>query len=507
VATVNYRDSVYNSGDQMLQRLGSFWSVIFNDREQLRTMFQGEFLEAGQAYLNFLEATACLNRHQTPVFHREDWFLLRILESEVTTDILKYGDGSQYGDPIQYGMRVRRDRYAVDLQGRLKNVRFLLNRITGASLTLTSGLDFFCTDTELVFRANPFDNPLVPKRNILDAAGNVIDREAGLWGYGGLFDLEYLWYHWGYALHAYMQSSNYYKDFLNALADAYIGTPSRRAIHQLFSALTGVPLVLEDTEIVEAVLLPAESTQPRQVVTDQHVYLLTANANVIVTVGQELHGGDSLTDGLRIIDTGVMPTSQQLPGLALDAAFLHGAYCGAMFFTNQSVPLEYYGVDENGKADVRFEVGGFDTDVLRFWATVQARGLQDGKTLAEYLDKREVQTTPPAPNTLPTTINPMELIYTNLLKNNTFFVIMKPQQFPDKAPSRQFFDFLRRALPPHITYLVYVELQPESDYIDYSSATYLTDEQAFFGSLDAGTEDIPDSWVEESITLVQVKDC
>jgi len=508
MSVVNYRDSVYNSGDLMLQRLGSFWNLIFTDRERLKALYRGEFIEAGQAYLNFMEATACLSRQATPVFHQEDWYLLLIREGDVTTDTLKYGDGTLYGDNVTYGMRVRRDRYAVDLQNSLKSARFILNRITGATLNWVCGVDFYFTDTELIFRTNPFESSLVAKRNVLDAAGNVIDREAGLWVYGGQFDLEYLWYHWGYALHAYMQSSTYYKDFLNALADAYVGTPSWRAIQQLFAALTGVPLVIEDTEVVEAILLPAETTQQRQVVTDQHVYLLTSDANVTVQVGDELHGGDSLTDGLRIIDTtDTALTAQELPALALDSSFIHGNYRGELVFANQSVPLEYIGIDENDKAEVRFELGGYESDVESYWEAVHAKGVADGKTLAEYLDKRTDPTTPPAPNTLPTTINPMQLIFDNLLRSNTFFVLMKPQQFPDKAPGGQFFNFLRRALPPHITYLVYVELQPESDYIEYESATYLVDEQAFFDYQDAGTDDLTDSWVEESITLVQVKDC
>lgn len=507
MATLNYRDNVYDRGDFMLGRLGTFWHTVFQDQALLKHYYRGTFLDAGQVYLNYLEAIATISRFDCPVFHREEWVHLTFRESDLEAALIRYGDGVEYGEGYLYGTRAERQEYAITLPANLRGAQFMFNRIIQPSLTYTSGVDFEI-DTQknvITFRENPFENRLVSKRNIVDSDGTVLDREASLWIYSGKLDLEYLWYHWGYALQAYMESSDYYKDFLNALADCYVQGPSLAAIQGLVAALTGVPIVQEDTEIVEVVIQTADVAQ---VVTDQHVYELQPNANILVTEGDVLRGGNPLTDAFLLLELNErLPTQLELPGFSFGSAFLVGDYFSTLLFENKDVDLEYWGVDSHGKTVVTFEVSGFPTDVMQFWANVHQRGLLEGRVLADYLDTREIQETPPTPSNLPAQVNPLQLVLDNLMDNNLMLIVLRPDQFPGDAPGVAFFSYLRRAMQPQVTYIVYVEVNAGSEYIDLSDPSLLEEGQEFFDTPGPVLDEIPDTFVEENVSVYSIKEC
>lgn len=507
MATLNYRDNVYDRGDFMLGRLGTFWHTIFQDQGVLQQLFRGQFLDAGQTYLNYLEAVATISRFDCPVFHREDWYYLTFLESEMDSAVIRYGDGITYGSGYQYGVKAARSAFAVPLPAGLQNAQFMFNRILQPSLTYTGGVDFEI-DTQrglLTFRADPFESELVSKRNIVNSAGDIVDRQVGLWVYNGTFDLQYLWYHWGYALQVYMASSDYYKDFLNALADCYVQGPSLAAVQGLISALTGVPIVQETQETVEKIL---QTTDVLQVVTDKHVYELLPNANLVVAEGDVLSGGAPLTDAFLLLELNErMPTAAELPGFAFGPEFIAGEYFSTLLFENKNVDLQYLGVDENDKAVVRFEISGFPPDVEKFWTDVHRKGLESGKVLADYLDTRTVRDVPPTPANLPAQVNPLRLVLDNLMDNNLMLVVLRPTQFPAKAPGVSFFSYLRRAMQPQITYVVYVEVGVGTEYIGFADPALLSEGQTFLDLPEPVVEIIPSTFVSERVRVQLIKEC
>ena len=197
MAILRYRDSIYDRGDFMLGRLGTFWYSIFRDQDLLKQLYRGTFLDAGQTYLNYLESIATISRSECPVFHREDWFSFTFRESQLDSAIIRYGGGARYGEDFLYDIRAERQSFSVPLTDNLTGAQFMFNRIIQPTLTYTSGVDFeINTDTQLLtFTEDPFENPLIPVRNIMGAGGEIVDREAALWLYNGTFDLKYLWYH------------------------------------------------------------------------------------------------------------------------------------------------------------------------------------------------------------------------------------------------------------------------------------------------------------------------
>ena len=506
---MNYRDNVYDRGEEMLRRLGTFWYYIFNDQDTLAQFYKGSYLEAGQTYLNFLEAMAAISRLEIPVFHQENWYYLTILESDLRSAVAHYGDGLAYGDGHFYGVRSSRTTYTAGIPDNMMAAQFIYNRIIQPSLTYTSGMDFAIDrlNHSITFREDPFANDLIPKRNIMDTQGNVVDREAGMWVYNGMFDLQYIWIHWGYILQVFMQSSTYYKDFVNALADSYVMCPTLKSTQAVIAALTGVALVIEPVEVVEQILTPPGDVL--QIVTDKHVYEFVSTAVPIVTVGQTVYGGDSLTNAVEIIELiHTLPTAAQLPGISVGSNWLVGAYIGELLFENKTVPLQYWGLVD-GYVKVTFEVSGFPADVEKFWDDCHARGVLQGKVLADYLDTRATHNTPPLPENLPATVNPLQFMLANLMKNNVFLVVLRPSQFPGDSPGVSYFNYLRRAMVPHTTYLVYVEVDAGLEYIDYSDALSMDDAISFIDipdgvvieSIDAST------FVEEAVLVRPVKEC
>lgn len=504
---MNYRDNIYDKGEELLSRLGTFWYYIFGSGEELKQMYRGSALEAGQTYLNFLESVGTISRLDTPVFHRQDWLYITMLESEVTSGVINYGDGVSYGEGYRYGTRTTRKRFEVAVPDGFVGSSQIFNRIIQPSLTYTEGIDYVYDkkDKVIVFTSNPFENNLVPTRNIVDENGNVVDRLAALWAYNGKLDLQYLWNHWGYALKAYMPSSEFYKSFINALADCYTECPTLEDIQLLISALTGVALVAEPVETVEKILVYADK---KQVVTDKHVYTFDTLAEIVVTEGQVVNGGDPLTDAVKVIELeDSFPTISELPALVAGPEFIAGDYFSDLMFENKDVPLEYVGVDTNNKAVVKFDVSGFPEDVAAFWGSVHDKGLQAGKVLSNYLDTRTSKTDPVPAWALPATVNPMQIMLGNLMRNNIFIVVLKPAHFNDEAPGIQFFNYLRRALTPQTTYIVYVEVATGVEYIDLSGPDGLVEELSFL-QIPEGVEDVIDeSFITEATMTLPIKDC
>lgn len=463
-------------GQALLTTLGSFWRYYFGDRQLLSDHYRSLGHEQGQTYLDYLTAVGAVGRLDVPVFRTEDWYLLVLKQSDRDTVFNVYGqDAVTYGWTYKYGdAQTAEVLFPLpeneDFFGTLAEIPCTIyNRVLYPSKTWTSGLDFDI-DRErglIRFRDDPFTSGYVALRSVYDANGNVIDTEAGLWVYRGQFDIGLVYRQWGFAVAEQLQSSESYKSFVNALWDGYVFGPSSAAFSTIASALLGIPIVLEATETVEDVV--TESTR-KLVITDKHVYTYSLNATPIVAVGDVVRGGEQLTDALRVIDlSSGSKDYSSVPGLVFDDNFLSGGYFSTLTFENTQVDVQYLGVDEDNKAVVIFHINGFPGDVDRFWEQAQLLGKQaGGKTLAELLDTRANPVGQPLPAYLPTTINPLEFVIENILKNNLTIVKVRANAIGDDAPGLGLFKYLRDVIMPHTTYIVFVEISADTDTIDLS---------------------------------------
>lgn len=484
--TPAYPEDDLERGRRLLTQIGSFWSEIFDDRDKVQTHFQSSAHEQGQTHLNFLETVACVSRFTVPVFHREDWHLLTFKQSDVenTASVYREGDlvygpqsGSVPGRPagfIQtYGGRDRRDLVKVPIPPPLADLPVTLqNLVVNPSLVLIRGTDY---DVEIrkdsrvvVFLCDPFNSPLVPIRDVVDQNGSVVDKEIALWAYSGQFDLEYVYTQFGYVLGLQMDSSQFYKDLLNAWWNQFLEGFSVQHLQAFLSALSGAPIALAPTETVEVVRDEGDS---KLVVTNLNSYRLPEGATPVVAIGDELHAGDALSDAFEIIELGgPNPDLAVIQSAAFGKNYLSGGYFSELFFRNRNVSVEYLGLDADNKAVVTFEVNGFPGDIEAFWREAQERGKVEGRTLANLLDIRPNPAGEPDAASLPSEINPLQFVVDNLLRNNLFLIKVKQSAFDPDAPGAEVFRCLRDTIPPHTAYIVFLDVSVPSETVDLSQA-------------------------------------
>jgi len=217
-------------------------------------------------------------------------------------------------------------------------------------------------------------------------------------------------------------------------------------------------------------------TEPSRklVITDQNVYVLPVAANVTVTVGDELYAGDVLCDAIDLIEvSGSNPDYSVLPQITIGKELMSGSYLSGLTFKNADTPLIYDGLDADGKAVVKFAIYGYPADIDAYWDSSLALGkLAGNKTLAELLDTRTVPVGQPVASDLPAIVNPLEFIFQSIGTGNNLFIIKARQAaFADDAPGFTYMKLLREVMPPHVSYVVYVELGNDVDYTDLQSVT------------------------------------
>jgi hypothetical protein len=462
-------------GQALIRTLGSFWYHYFGDRDQLETHYRSLGHEQGQAYLDYLEAVASVSRFDIPAFHKEDWYLWVIKESD--SDQVKNiydQEGLAYDGSVAYDS-ARADQFLFPLPtdgflGPMADARFqIYNRVIYPSKTWTRGLDFDIDYEQKTIRfyEDPFESEYVAKREVVDESGNAVDREIGLWLYRGEFDLDWIWERFGFAVALRLESSQYYKDFTNALWDAYVFGSNMRSMHMAFESMFGIPLVIEPVETVERIVEEPERTL---VITDKNVYEFKAGVTVIVSVGDELVAGDSMIDAIVVEDlAGNAPDVSLLSGVAMDENYLSGGYFAELVFENTEVDVEYGGLDDDGKAVVTFRIQGFPNDVDLFFEKAQEVAKATGqKTLAELLDLRDSPSSQPLPPNLSAKINPLDFALQQIMRNHLWLLKIKTSAIQDRAPGLKMLRYIRDIVPPHTSLLIFVEISADTDTIDLS---------------------------------------
>lgn len=469
---------VYDSyGPALIRTIGSFWYHYFADRDRLELLFRGDGHLQGQAYIDFLEAVASVSRFDVPVFHEEEWFLLVLKDSDrnrVTNvydrEGLAYDAGEAYDAP-QTGEILFPLPTGTGFFEELVDAPFnIYNRVLYPSKSWSRGTDFDIDYDRKVLRfySDPFESEYVARRDVYDDSGNLVDEEIGLWVYRGQFDLEHVWSHFGFAVNLQLKSSRFYKDIVNALWDGHVFGANMESFSQVIAAAVGMPLVLEPTETVEVV---RDEGDRLLIITDKNVYSFSPNATPVVSVGDTVTAGETLVDAIKVVDiSGSTPDYDEFQALSFNRDFLSGGYFSELVFENALVDVEYLGADRDGKVIVTFRVQGFPGDVDIFFEQVHEAGKAAGHTLAELLDLRTNPVGEPLPEHLPAQINPLEFILTNTMRNHLVLVKIKTSAIVPDSPGLGVLNHLRELVPPHTSFVVFVEMAPDADTIDLSQA-------------------------------------
>lgn len=503
-----YPSSDLERVDRLLSLLGTFWSMTYGGDTVVSSYAAATAATYQQAYLDLLELVASVSRYKIPVFHTENWTLLTLKSSEklssslvMSTDLSSVYDGDRYYDTYTGG-----SLYAWELPAGLASAPLLLNRITNSSLTLTAGVDYVVRNGYIAFRDDPFANELIPQRSLLED-GEETDRELGLWVFKGKFDYENVYRQFGYALGFQLQSSEKYKGLMIAVLDALVEGTTVNHLREAWSVITGIPLIAADSETVEEIRTEIDR---QVVVTDKNAYYFTLDTTITCSVGQTLLRGDSLCDGMSFheFNRGQVPDVTELASLAVGNGFVASGYYGPLIFENKDVALVVE-EDVDGYTKVSWELGGWPGDVAQFFDELHANGVAAGQTLANLLDVRPVgnRDTEPTAASLPATINPLEFLCQNVLRNNTIVIRIKAAALRDGLGLNTA-KVLRKIVPPHATVIVLVELEHTDDPIrmeeagDAETPGY-EESLALYTGMTA-SETLSTALLSESVTLRQI---
>jgi hypothetical protein len=462
MAEFTYPSTDLDSADKMMSLLGSFWADTYQGNDFVSDLVFSTGQQAAQTHRNLLELIAAVSRFDIPVFHKDHWFLLELKESELSSDELAiYGETEAVYDPssgLEYGLPEPKKLFTFPKPEELVSASLILNRITDSSVTWTEGVDYKLDKHSISFRTNPFDDDLIPKADNVED-GEIVDRVVGLWVFMGDFDWGFVYEQLGYVLNRKMSSSQGYKDVVNAVLDSFVEGSNLRQVQMLFSAISGIPIVKEATETIEEVF---EDGFNLVIVSDSNVYKFPSGVTSLVSVGDQVSAGDSLTDIVQIYEFNRGEVSDNLRALSVGKNFLTHGFHQELVFENKEVNIEV-STGADGYTRVEFEIGGFPGDVEKFWDDLHANGVAAGQTLAHLLDTRTNKVGEPAALALPKTINPLEFLAKNVLRNNAIVVRLITSGFASHKLGLDSAALLSKMLPPHTGILLVVELEHSDD--------------------------------------------
>jgi hypothetical protein len=327
-----------------------------------------------------------------------------------------------------------------------------------------------------------------------------------MWCYYSQWEKYYLRDHWGWLLNIELPSSQPYKDLINATLDSSVQGTADIHVEKALSAVTGIRLTETDNEVVELITSIRDQVV---IITDKNVYTYQDSATPIVEVGQVLQAGDPLTDSMIFYDLnrGIVPP--ELMSIAVGESMMGAGYLSGVTFRNKTVPVVV--TEENGWTRMSFELGGFPSDVDRFWDDVHARGVALGQTLPMLLDTRSAEAKAedlqPSAGDLPSTINPLEFLIENLMRFHTYVVHIRVLDGTDTGldPARA----LRKMLPPWEAMIMIFELEFADDAILMDGPgdevdTGYTEDLTSLPGMEKIVEDVDLSLVSESFLLNQV---
>jgi hypothetical protein len=457
-----YPQSELDNRDILLDLMGSTWSSIYEGRDQLADMMSARAELETQNNMLANEVLDSLSRNTVPVTSRRRLDCILLKQSQTNSDLTnmpKYGQGYVYGnqpngDLIRYGESVDLPDYAFPLPASLVDAALIQSSFKDPDVIWVRGIDFYIDldRRALVFVENPFDNESFEQREVYTGT-EVTDYELPLWIVGEEISNNRIYERYGYAVGIYNEASLNYRDFLCAFYEGLVQGTARRHIEDAISAVCDIPLVKTDEETVELIKTDGAGLV---IVTDANVYRFSADAEAIVAVGDVLAAGDRLTEGLRVDDFkhGI---PEDLQSLSVGRSYLAEGYYGDLIF--QDLTTELVAEDDvDGATKVSFALGGFVGDVDRFFDELHEKGVAAEQTLADLLDVRENPTTPATSINLPATINPLEFLVNNVLRNNAFLVRIKLEELGPNNLGLGHLRHLRRLVPPHTAMIVLVEL-------------------------------------------------
>lgn len=440
-----YPAGPFDTTDLVQETISSFWTDIYGGRDLVNDYIRAGTTQERQLDQQARELFDSMGRQTCPVYHKDLWLPVEIREDQGTAaSLLHYGDNLVYGEPApsgevyQYGGAYDQS-WQFPISADIINCQLLSDDIAQQQTVLTANTEFSIEPRSgyLVFAVNPFlDSRFTP---FTDQDGI---RKIRLYLFDAARDWRYLETLYGNVAGILGDSSEAYRDFLNAVLDGVMTGSAMDQVYRAVQAATGIPFAVGD----ETVLVVEKDAQNILIITDQRVYKLPQTTTATVSVGDVLAANQRLTDAVKLDEISHMIPSE-LSSLTLNPGLIFPGL-GALTFNNAQTDLVVQeGV--SGYTKISFSLGGDSGDVAAFFSEMHTRGVANNATLANYLDIRSNPTTQPNAFNLPTTINPLKFLLENVLRGTICLIRVKTAEISQDGIGIEALTALRTIMPPH----------------------------------------------------------
>ena len=453
-----YPQSDLDKPESLLSLLGSFWNTTYQGSDLVTAMLAARAAAAQQNHDRWLDLLDSCSRLTIQPVRRVRWQPITLLASQRGAGLtqLKFGASDLLFDATYvFGQSIAAAAFIWPLDSTVTSVAAISSGPLDGNLLIT-GLDFQISNGYLLFQKDPFQTFAA---NVETIEGEQV---LTIWACDVAVNESDAYKQYGFVLGLPPSRADKYVELINAMFDALRYGTTIGHLQRAMSAVTDIPLVRTATEIVEQI---QRTDSQLTIVTDVSVYLFAPQATEIVAVGDTVTRGQPLVDAMQIVELnrGAVP---DLSGLAMPKSTLLCGLTNSLVFENKSVPLQVT-TDENGKTKLAFAVGGWPADAEAFFNELHRRGAAAGSTMANLLDCRPVaaRTSEPTAGSLPATINPLQFICANVLREHAVIITLKPAAFGPGAVGADAINNLRLIIPPEKLVMFCAELDADADEI------------------------------------------
>lgn len=471
------------NGSTLAEWMGYFWTRLYENPDFTRNFQNSQGLLSAQLYLDYLETLNIRDRHSVPVFHRERWKPITILQSQVnkgqaglltigmdpnpvigpqTSSDFVPGDIFDIGGMVDYAGTVN-----YPFSGLADVMTCITDSIIAPTVVLVRDVDFIIRDSTIFFLRNndPFKRGF-PQRKFINSDGTE-DSEVLLWATDAVIDAQYIYNYIGYVMGIQSESNEFYNKMLNSLWDLYNdGTPISLFMSGV-GAMLGEPTVISSIEVVDRII---EEDGVRMVITDRHVYRtkLSATLRSKIVPGAALMSGEFLTESIRIYTTldpmklaAVSEFGERLrtdvSSLFFDKSIFRSQLQFGIGADWELSDIVCAGFDANGNPKLKFKLYGNEEDIDMFWNDFwnycENNGISSQTCFSDYIDGIVV----PVIGSVYGRVRPLEFFMRYFLKANAFIIVVEPDNIvspPDNINPLELLTLLQDVLPAHIRMIV-----------------------------------------------------
>jgi hypothetical protein len=365
--------------------LGSFWADIFDEGVLASAVGYYSSAQLAQVYKDLVVSVNLCSVDSIPVYRRESIVPIVVSKSDIENNTIlpAYGAGLTYGtqggespsvdSSILFGNPyIDKDLWYIDLPsdytfGSSKSV-VAIDKLYGGKILWINGVDFFITNSRIVFKENPFNIDAFPRRLVKNNGKD--DIETVIWLCEVDLDRQDIFRNFGSIFSNVVMSSEAYKNVCRQFFSIVSGGACINKIDALFSAAAGAPMIKNDTETVIGTHTCDEGVF---VETDQEIYKILEKQILKDTVveGAILKKNFALTSAVNVIDTNkdalwwknvsMIPAPETFSDN--DIKFLS--------FPNIDSPISFinrtFSAPAGDKTLVRFDVIGDEKSKYHFW--------------------------------------------------------------------------------------------------------------------------------------------